>query len=108
MVSAAVPPKDARTVVGDVVAGNSWTDPNSQGLEWLARLLLSEGVDLLSATACDLARGTPVYVDARACALEVQRIMAINLIRSVPVVDAGRVIGMIDLVDLALRDDLGA
>ena len=37
--------------------------------------------------------------------LEVQRLMARNHIRSLPVVQAGRVIGVVDLLELAMMDE---
>ena len=96
-----MPVNSRPTVVGDVVASRGWNDPSSRGL---ARLLRAEGVDLLSATALELRRGTPVYVDVGACMLEVQRVMATNHIRSVPVLSNGRVVGVLDLVELAELD----
>jgi CBS domain-containing protein len=102
-----MPANDKRTVVGDVVAAARWADPSAATLEWLARLLRAEGVDLLRATSRELARGTPVWVDARADLVEVQRLMAANHIRSVPVLEDGEVVGIVDFVELALREDLG-
>jgi CBS domain-containing protein len=77
-----------------------------EAFRWLASLLRSEGRDLLTISATGVARGTPVYVEASACVLEVQRLMVSNHIRSLPVLDSGEVIGFIDLVDLALTTDL--
>jgi CBS domain-containing protein len=100
-----MPRSNGETAVGDVVARAGW-DASPGAWAGLGRLLRSEGVDLSSATACDLARGTPVYVEADACVLEVQRMMARYHIRSVPVLRAAEVIGIVDLVELALSDDL--
>jgi len=91
--------------VSEVITSKPWVDPSSDGLEWLASLLQSEGVDLMCATFTELQRGTPVYVDGDADVLEVQRLMARNHIRSLPVVSAGSVIGIIDLLELAMMDE---
>jgi predicted transcriptional regulator len=77
-----------------------------EAFRWLASLLRSEGLELLTISPAGVGRGTPVYVEASACVLEVQRLMASNHIRSLPVLDSGEVIGFIDLVDLALTTDL--
>ncbi|MGH2698353.1 MAG: CBS domain-containing protein [Actinomycetota bacterium] len=90
--------------VREVVSSKPWVDPSSDTLEWLASLLQTEGVDLMSATFIELQRGTPVYVDGEADVVEVQRLMARNHIRSLPVTQAGRVIGIIDLLELAMMD----
>jgi CBS domain-containing protein len=90
--------------VSEVVTSKPWVDPDSDTLEWLAELLHSEGVDLMAATFIQLQRGTPVYVDGEADVLEVQRLMARNHIRSLPVVQDDRVIGIIDLLELAMMD----
>jgi len=91
--------------VSEVITSKPWVDPSSDGLEWLASLLQSEGVDLIRATFTELQRGTPVYVDGDADVLEVQSLMARNHIRSLPVVSAGSVIGIIDLLELAMMDE---
>ncbi len=77
-------------------------------MQWSARLLREEGVDLLAATSCDLARGTPVYVEAGADVVAVGRRMAENHIRSAPVLDDGRVVGSVELAELALHTELAA
>ena len=87
--------------VGEVVASQGWAYAFPEALEGPARLLLEEGVDLLAATTCELARGTPIYVRASADVVSVQRCMAQHHIRSVPVLAAGRLIGCVDLVELA-------
>jgi CBS domain-containing protein len=91
--------------VSEVISSKPWVDPSSDGLEWLASLLQTEGVDLMRATFTELQRGTPVYVDGDADVLEVQRLMARNHIRSLPVVSDGSVIGVIDLLELAMMDE---
>jgi CBS domain-containing protein len=91
--------------VSEVITSKPWVDPTSDGLEWLASLLQTEGVDLMRATFTELRRGTPVYVDADAELLEVQRLMARNHIRSLPVVSGGSVVGVIDLLELAMMDE---
>lgn len=75
---------------------------------WLANLLSDEGVNLMDVTAEQLKRGTPVYVEAHSDVLEVQRRMAHHHIRMLPVLAGGAVIGVVDLVELAQREDLGA
>jgi CBS domain-containing protein len=90
--------------VRQVITSKPWVDPSSDALEWLASLLQTEGVDLMSATFTELQRGTPVYVDGEEDVLEVQRLMARNHIRSLPVVSAGGVIGIVDLLELAMMD----
>jgi CBS domain-containing protein len=91
--------------VSEAITSKPWVDPSSDGLEWLASLLQTEGVDLMCATFTELQRGTPVYVDGDAEVLEVQSLMARNHIRSLPVVSAGSVIGIIDLLELAMMDE---
>lgn len=90
-------------VIGEML-GVGWD--GSQSSAWLGRLLVEEGVDLLSADSSDLQRGTPVFVNADADAVEVQRRMALNHIRMLPVVKDREVLGVIDLVELAMREDL--
>ncbi len=91
--------------VSEVIASKPWSDPSSDTLEWLASLLKSEGVDLMCATFTELQRGTPVYVEGDADIVEVQRLMARNHIRSLPVVRGGVVIGIVDLLELAMMDE---
>lgn len=91
--------------VSEVITSKPWVDPSSDGLEWLASLLQSEGIDLMCASFTEMQRGTPVYVDGDADMLEVQRLMARNHIRSLPVVQTGRVIGVVDLLELAMMDE---
>jgi CBS domain-containing protein len=100
-----MPANGKHTVVGEVVAAKSWADSSSDVFEWSARCLRNDGVDLVAATRGQLARGTPVYVEASADVLQVQRLMATNHIRSVPVLDNGSVVGVVDLVELALMTD---
>lgn len=73
---------------------------------WPVRLLRDEGVNLMNASEFELRRGTPVYVDAGADVLEVQRKMAHFHIRVLPVLDGEEAVGIVDLVDLALHEDL--
>ena len=58
----------------------------------------------MTAPSSELDRGTPVYVEAGADVNEVQRRMAMSHIRSVPVVDQGYLLGLVDLMDLAMLD----
>ncbi|MFN2491006.1 MAG: CBS domain-containing protein [Actinomycetota bacterium] len=92
--------------MGDVMAAGRWGDPPSYALSGSARLLRAEGVDLIAATPCELGRGTPVYVEAGAPVVDVQRRMAENHIRSIPVLDDDQVVGVVDLVELALLPNL--
>jgi CBS domain-containing protein len=103
-VSIVPPMRQPSKKVSEVVTSKPWVDPDSDTLEWLADLLQSEGVDLMAATFVELQRGTPVYVDGEADVVEVQRLMARNHIRSLPVVQGERVIGIIDLLELAMMD----
>ncbi len=96
-------PMKARTKLSEVVATRKWAGASTQTLAWLGSLLEKEGVDLLEASVSELARGTPVYADANADVLEVQRLMARNHILRLPVVDQGKLLGIIDLVEIALR-----
>lgn len=93
-------------VIGDAVGDARWKGSSPEALEWLGRALIEEGVDLLAAEQSQLGRGTPVYAHHDADVIEVQRLMALNHIRMLPVVEDGCVVGIIDLVELAQRDDL--
>lgn len=74
-------------------------DPSSLGA-----LLLAHGVDLASSPSpARLARGTPVYVDAAADPVDIQRRMAEGHVRMLFVVDEGSVIGTVDMSDLSQR-----
>ncbi|MGI8708008.1 MAG: CBS domain-containing protein [Actinomycetota bacterium] len=96
---------DARPrIVGDVLTRGQWEGGPPETLKWLARLLRDEGTDLMTASSSELERGTPVYVDADADLNEVQRRMAMSHIRRIPVVDKGHLLGLIDLLDLAMLD----
>lgn len=94
---------------GDVVTPGPWmSEGSSDTMEWLARLLRDEGVDLMDVTEEQLKRGTPVYVQADSDVIEVQRRMAHHHIRMLPVLLQGALIGVVDLVELARRADLAA
>lgn len=74
-------------------------DPHSLGA-----LLLEHGVDLASfPSPARLERGTPVFVDASADPVDVQRRMAEGHVRMLFVVDEGKVIGTVDLAVLSER-----
>lgn len=91
----------------DVVTPGPWgDDASSSTMTWLAKLLTEEGVNLIDVTEEQLKRGTPVFVEASADVLEVQRRMARHHIRMLPVLADGSLIGVVDLVELARRDDL--
>jgi len=87
--------------IGSVVAG----DPTqTETMDRLGRLLLHEGMNLMEVPDGELERGTPVYVEASASAIEVQRRMAQFHIRRLAVVADGALLGIVDLVDLALSE----
>ena len=96
------PQRTIRHFVGAV----PWEGAAPETLTWLAKLLHEEGVDLSSVTSEDLGRGTAVYVEADALAVEVQRLMALHHIRVLPVLADDALLGVVDLVELAGRDDL--
>ncbi|WP_020524745.1 CBS domain-containing protein [Catelliglobosispora koreensis] len=62
---------------------------------------IAEGSDPKQTTAGQLAKGTPVWVDAQADEREVLRLMEINAIRRLPVMQDHRLVGMISEADLA-------
>lgn len=62
---------------------------------------IAEGGDPASVTAGQLARGTPVWVDADSDVSEVLRLMEQHAIRRLPVIDGQRLVGMISEADLA-------
>jgi CBS domain-containing protein len=62
-----------------------------------------EGVDITAATADQLERGSAVYATVDADVDEVQRLMAHHHILRLPVIDGSRLVGIVDLVELALR-----
>ena len=62
---------------------------------------LADGRDPGTVTARELARGTPIWVDAQADTSEVLRLMEENTIRRLPVMDNQRLVGMISEADLA-------
>jgi CBS domain-containing protein len=95
-------PQEQSKSVGEVVAARRWSDPSPDCFEGSARALVEGGFDLLDASSRQLARGTPVYVQASAEVGAVQRRMSQHHIRSVPVLEDGILIGCVDLVELAL------
>jgi CBS domain-containing protein len=62
---------------------------------------IAEGFDPDIATAGDLARGTPIWVDADADTAEVLDLMIESRIRRIPVIEDHRLIGIISEADLA-------
>lgn len=62
---------------------------------------VAEGRDPRTTTAGELARGTPIWVDAEADVSEVMRMMIDNKIRRLPVIENHRLVGMISEADLA-------
>ncbi len=85
-----------------------WVDASEETRLWLARLLKAEGVELSAASGAQLARGTPVYIRGDVPAVEAQRLMALNHIRRLPVIEGDELIGIVDLVDLVLRGQAAA
>lgn len=85
---------------------SAWAESPRDGRAWLVRLLRDEGTDLMQAGEPELRRGTPVYVEASVPVGDVQRRMARYHIRMLPVLSEGEVLGIVDLVDLAMDDDL--
>ncbi len=98
----------APTVVRDVLTYGAWDEGPPETLKWLARLLRAEGVDLMTASFYELERGTPVYVEASADVGELQRRMAMSHIRRVPVLDDASLLGIVDLVELAMLGQEGS
>jgi len=92
-------------VMSDVVTLSPGPGSLPETSRRLGRFLCREGINLLNAASHELRRGTPVYVDADADVLEVQRLMAEKHVRMIPVVRRGQFLGLVDLVELALRDE---
>jgi CBS domain-containing protein len=66
---------------------------------------VAAGHDAATMTACDLARGTPIWVDADADTQEVLDLMIESGVRRVPVIEDRRLVGMISEADLATQLD---
>ena len=64
---------------------------------------VAAGRDPRTTTASELARGTPIWVDAQADTDEVLRLMTEYKIRRVPVVENERLVGIISEADIALH-----
>jgi CBS domain-containing protein len=62
---------------------------------------IAQGMDPSETTAQQLAQGTPIWVNADADEQEVLRLMAANAIRRLPVIENGRLVGMISEADVA-------
>jgi CBS domain-containing protein len=89
--------------LGDVVALQKWSGASPDTLQWLGTLMSEEGIDLTRATVAQLKRGTAVYATVDADLIKVQRLMARHHILRLPVLDGGKLVGIVDLVELALR-----
>jgi hypothetical protein len=89
--------------LGDLIALRKWAGASPETLFWLGRLLRDEGVDLVSASAAQFERGTAVYAEADANVVVVQALMARHHILRLPVLERGKLIGIVDLVEVALR-----
>ncbi|HEY7224802.1 MAG TPA: CBS domain-containing protein [Micromonosporaceae bacterium] len=68
---------------------------------------IAEGYDPDTATAGDLAEGTPIWVDADAATDEVLDLMIESGIRRIPVIEDHQLIGMISEADLAQHLPVG-
>ena len=66
---------------------------------------LAAGHDPATMTAGDLARGTPIWVDADADTQEVLDLMIESGVRRVPVIEDRRLVGMISEADLVTQLD---
>jgi CBS domain-containing protein len=66
---------------------------------------IAAGHDPATMTAGDLARGTPIWVDADADTREVLDLMIESGVRRVPVIEDRRLVGMISEADLATQLD---
>jgi CBS domain-containing protein len=64
---------------------------------------IAEGHDPILTTAGDLARGTPIWVDAETATDEVLELMIDSGIRRIPVTDGHRIVGIISEADLAMQ-----
>lgn len=84
----------------------AWKDAPEDSRTWLSRLLKDEGKDVMEVDAQELRRGTPVYAHATATINDVQRRMAQNHIRMLPVLDDSTVVGILDLVEIASEEGL--
>jgi CBS domain-containing protein len=62
---------------------------------------IAEGYDPDTATAGDLAQGTPIWVDADADIAEIIELMVESGIRRLPVIEDKQLIGMVSEADLA-------
>jgi anti-anti-sigma regulatory factor len=69
---------------------------------WLVRLLYEEGTELSRIGDRPLPRGTPVYTEATADVIEIQRAMARNHVRTLFVIEAQDALATVNIVDLAL------
>ena len=75
-------------------------------LQWLGAFLVDHGVDLATTSSPEtLESGTPVYVDAAADPVDIQRRIAQAHVRMLFVIDDGTVIGVVDTADLIERAD---
>ena len=66
---------------------------------------VAAGYDPATMTAGEMARGTPIWVDAEADTEEVLELMIDSGIRRLPVIQDRRLVGMISEADLAMQLD---
>ena len=64
---------------------------------------IAEGQDPRQTTAGQLAKGTPIWIDVDADESEVLRLMEVNAIRRLPVMENHRLVGIISEADLATQ-----
>jgi hypothetical protein len=92
--------------LADIIS-NRWFDMDPGINRWLIRLLLREGTDLSTVGADEIPRGTPVYAEASADAIELQRAMARNYVWSLFVIRSEEALATVSILDFALHvDDL--
>ena len=76
-------------------------DADDVSRKLLAEVLRRDGVDLMKGSPDQLARGTPVYVEAPCEPAKVLKRMARAQVRLIPVLWGGRVLELLDFVDLS-------
>ena len=92
--------------LGDVIALQKWAGASPETLQWLGDLMSEEGIDLMTASRDQLRRGSAVYASVNADLVLVQSLMARHHILRLPVLDGGKLVGIVGLVELALRTEI--
>ena len=80
----------------------SW-DLDDESRRFLADILRRDGVDLMESSPHDLARGTPVYVEAPCDPIKVLSQMARGHVRFLPVLLGDKVLDLLNRIDLSRR-----